>query len=157
MMFIDKNDGLRDKLEIGQKDANAAIRRSHPDFGVSMPAFGEAICKIIERNTDSGPVFAEMTRLIDISFMTPKYISKPSATYGLARTICSDKADGRDSISPMDGLILATAAVDTDCRVFYTRDSRLQVHSDAWDAIDEYRADHDADPLAIRPIDDLFA
>lgn len=156
-MFIDRNDDLRDTLDIGQKDANAAVKRSHPEFGVSMPAFGEAICKILERSTDSKPVFEEMTRLMDISFMTPKYISEPSVTYGLAKTICSEKTDGRDSISPMDGLILATAAVDTDCRIFYTCDSKLQVHSDAWDAIDEYRTDRDADPLVIRPIDDIIA
>lgn len=107
MMLIDRTDGLRTSLGAGHGSAEAVIRRNHPILGVAMPALGEAVCKAHEKGEASESLFVELSRIMDNSFIVPKYISDPESVFGLAKALCSKKKDDRERISPMDGLILS--------------------------------------------------
>ena len=154
MMFVNKTDRLRNELGIGQKSADKCVKRGVGNFCVPMPAFGEAICKIHDKAKDrTADVMNEMIHLMDTGFITVRYLNNPSDVYGLAKTLSKDVDDKRDAISPMDALIVAAAAVEQDCRVFYTADVKLQTEFAVSDAVSEWREHHDFDPMVIKPID----
>lgn len=152
MMLINRNDGLRESLNLGPRSAEYIFRRNHPDFGVPMPAFGEAICKVREKGNRSEELLIEMNRLMNASFVKPRYITDPDTVYRLARELCAEKKDGRDAISPMDGLILATAMADPECRFFYTSDTKLSYNSDVLNLVSDFRSEAGSPPLAIHQI-----
>lgn len=155
MTFIDRNDGYRKKTGMGTKAAESMLRRSHPVFGVPMPAFGEAICKTMEKGRESDEMFGEMGRLMESGFIVPMYIKNAEDTYGLAKRICSSEDDDRAAISPMDGLILATAAANPDCTLFYTSDSKLLMNPGLNAMLDEYCVSIGAEPICIGSIRNL--
>lgn len=155
MVFIDQKDSYRKKNGLGSKPAESMLRKSHPVFGVPMPAFGEAICKTKEKGRGSAEMLGEMSRLMDTGFIVPRFIRNPEDTYSLANRICSIKDDDRAIISAMDGLIMATAATDPECDILFTEDTRLAVDPELHDAIDSYRLRVGASPLRIGSMEEL--
>lgn len=155
MTFIDRKDGYSKKTGMGSKAAESMLKRSHPIFGVPMPAFGEAICKTREKGRGSEEMFCEMSRLMDMGFIVPMYIRNPEDTYGLARTMCTSRDDDRALISSMDGLILATAAANPECTSFYTTDSKLLKDPELHSLLGDYRVSIGAEPIYLGSIVDL--
>lgn len=141
MMFVNKTDSLRSTYSIGNKKAEGCVKSGQREFCIPMPALGEAICKIRDKCGSERTMEAleEMNRLMDEGFLRVRYINDPSATFGLARSIAREVDDDRDAISPMDALILAAAATEQDCSIFYSTDVKLVSDCNVSQIVNDWR------------------
>lgn len=139
MMFVNRGDSLRRDFNLGSKSAENCVKKNITSLCVPMPAFGEAICKIRDKSKGNAEdAMLEMNRLMDTGFLAVRYLSNPYEIYGLARELSRSVNDQRDAVSPMDALILASATVDQDCRLFYTTDVKLYAGCKVLDTVSEW-------------------
>lgn len=73
-MFIDRNDGLRRSSGIGPIDIERRLKSDTGDFCIPMPAFGEALCKVLEHKDDPEETFSELERLVDAHVLHIRYL-----------------------------------------------------------------------------------
>ena len=97
----------------------------------------------------------DLNRLLDKGRIKAEYI-KSQEVFAIAKEISSEKEDVRDQISPMDALIVSSAAVDDSCSRFYTTDSRLISNSEVSDIIGEWRDNMGYRPMTIMDVSDIF-
>ena len=156
MMFVNKKDSLRKAYGIKQKPAESLFG-SNMRFALPMPAMGELICKVRDKQPDDyRDSLNELCRLMDKKFLEVRYIVAPSDVYQLANQIAGKACDPRDRISPMDALIIAIAAMDQDCDTFYTTDSRLITDGGMKELIDDCRIHSDLNQSRIADISDIL-
>lgn len=154
LMFIDRGDRLRKSFEIGSVNIERRLKSNMGDFCIPMPAFGEALCKVLEHKDDPEGTFSELKRLVDAHVLHIRYLDSPAA-FGLAYNLCREQHFRRDTVSIMDGLILASAVSDMECTRFYTTDTTLLTSAHAAAVIDDYRSAQDWPELKIREVDFL--
>ena len=122
-----------------------------------MAAFGEAICKVRDTcRDDIMQTMTEMNRLMDEGFFNVMYISNPSAVFRIAKDLSAGRKDGRDEISPMDALILASAVCEKDCDTFYTSDIKLLRDTNVQEIVCNERMDLGYEPLNIREVVEIL-
>ncbi len=157
MMFANRNDQLRKDYNIGKKPAEGIVYKNQGRYSVPMPAFGEAICKIRDKDHDRySDVLIEIDRLIQYGFLEIRYIMNPSETFSIAKRISYEASDDRDQISPMDAFIVATATTDPDCKSFCTTDSRLVSDSNVIETISEWREGHGYPEMNIMGVENIL-
>lgn len=125
MTFIWHGDVLRIRNGLGSRKAESMVPRNHPEFRVPMPAVGEAICKIMEKNRppDAMEAFSELDRLVRNGFIRTAHLDPDEQTFELAGKLVSvGHRDDREKVSAMDALITASSVVDPECSVMYTED-----------------------------------
>ena len=141
-MFIDKRDQLRNE-KIGRKPIEAMLKSSAKRVAVPMPALGEAIHKVREKAKDrSREVFEELNRLLDNGIIEVRFVRNANATFHIAQELSKDTMDDRDSISPMDALIAASAATDPQCKLFIPNDSRLLLDGNVSEILNNWRSEN---------------
>ena len=129
ILMIDRDDTHRNDYGCGRKRFEALFPKN-TRFSVPEVAMGETVMKIMEKRPASfQAAMQEYERLAGSGFLSVSYIRDPSFTFGLSKEISKERADPRDRISAADALILACAAADKDCSVFYTSDSKLLTDS----------------------------
>ncbi len=122
-----------------------------------MPAMGELLCKIREKRPgDYRDSVDELFKLIDSGFIDVRYISNADDVFGMAKAIVSKRCDPRDRISPMDALIIATAAANQDCEVFYSADSKLIADVDTHNIVNDCRKGLGFDSMRVNDISDIL-
>ncbi len=142
MMFIDKKDQLRNE-KIGKKQIDTMLKSSAKHVAVPMPALGEAIHKVREKAKDrSREVFEELNHLLDNGIIEVRFIKNANDTFHIAQELSKNTTDDRDSISPMDALIAASAATDPQCKLFITNDSRLLLDGNVSETINNWREEN---------------
>lgn len=157
MLFINKNDTLRPHYNLGNKPAESCVARNEKQFCISMPALGEAIYKIHDKcGTNAEDALKELNRLIQKDFLRVRFINNPSKTFQIAKQLSSEMDDDRDSITPMDALILATAITEQDCIALYTTDTKLILDTRVKDIISESREDLGFQQMRVCDIDDIL-
>lgn len=154
VMLARKDDSLRKVFGIGKKDADYILRKQR--FSIPMAALGEAVHQIRQKSrNDYKEPLDDLNRLLDKGRIKAEYI-KSREVFAIAKEISSEKEDVRDQISPMDALILSSAAVDDSCSRFYTTDSRLISNSEVSDIIREWRDNMGYRPMTIMDVSDIF-
>ena len=98
----------------------------------------------------------ELNNLIRKDFLKIRFINNPSKTFQIARQLSSEMSDDRDSISPMDALILAAAITEQDCIKFYTTDRKLILDTHIMDVISGSRNELGFQPMRVCDIDDIL-
>ena len=157
MLFINPRDMLRRDYDLGTKPAESCVGKNERQFCVPMPALGEAVYKVHEKNgDDADDILKELNRLMKKEFLRIRFINNPSKTFQIARQLSSEMDDDRDSISPMDALILATAITEQDCVAFYTTDTKLISDTRVRDIISESRNDLGFPEMRVCDIDDVL-
>lgn len=157
LLFINKDDMLRRHYNLGNKQAESCVAKSEKQFCIPMPALGEAVYKVHEKcRNDADDVLGELNRLIQKDFLTVRFINNPSKTFQIARQLSSEMNDDRDSISPMDALILATAITEQDCVALYTTDTKLILDTRVKDIISDSRDDLGFQPMRVCDIYDIL-
>ncbi len=155
LMFANKDDVLRKDMDVSKGSIESIIKNG--SFCVPMVALGESVHMIREKcSKECMDVLEELMRLLESGFLETRFISDPTATFTLARTISSDTVDDRDRISPMDALIVASAATDQTCTALYTSDSRLLSDANVSEVISKWRESQDYPYMTIRDVSDLF-
>ncbi len=157
-MFIDRKDSARKDMGVRGNDIEKSLKK-HNQLAIPMPAFGETICKVMDKcGDDSEEVLSEMHRLIKRGVVIPCYIKPEDASdvFTIAKKLSTIICDDRDKISPMDALIAASATADTRCSTFYTMDSTLLSVSEASEIIDKYRDEKEHSRLEICHIDAIL-
>lgn len=157
MLFVNKDDELRNNYGIGKKAASVAVCRNHHQLCVAMPALGEVFHMIRQKcgSNYMGPL-KELNALLDSRFLETRYITNPGSVYSLAGRLVRETRDSRDSISAMDALVVATAATDPECTRLYTSDVALVSVSSVSDEVEGWREDQGYKKLAIRELSDIF-
>ncbi|MBR6204878.1 MAG: hypothetical protein IKQ60_07540 [Candidatus Methanomethylophilaceae archaeon] len=156
ILMIDKDDTHRDDYGCGRKKYEALFPKN-TRFSVPEVAMGETVMKIMDKRPGSFQMaMQEYERLVGLGFLNVSYIRDPSFTFSLSKEISKERADSRDRISAADALILACAAADKDCSVFYTSDSKLLTDSFVSKAVDEWRSSSDYDEMRIMDIADAL-
>ena len=157
MLFINQKDMLRRDYNLGTKPAERCVGSNEKQFCVPMPALGEAVYKVHEKfGDDADDILKELNRLMKKDFLRIRFINNPSKTFQIARQLSSEMDDDRDSISPMDALILATAITEQDCIAFYTTDTKLISDTRVHDIISESRDDLGFQGMRICGIDEVL-
>lgn len=157
MMFINRKDELRKDYGLKGRDAETCTNNSHRHFTIPIPALGEAVFKIREKNSDNWKEsLDELDRLINIGFLDVVYLDKSTELYRVTRKLCRDVDDVRDMISPMDALIVAAATVNPDCGALYTSDRRILVDVYLNESVQEWRKEHGYPALRIAEISSIL-
>ena len=157
MLFINKKDVLRLHYNLGNKSAESCVAKREKQFYVPMPALGEAVYKIHEKcRDDADDVLMELNRLIRKDFLVVRFINNSSKTFQIAKQLSSEMNDDRDTISPMDAFILATAITEQDCTAFYTTDMKLILDTRVKDIISESRDDLGFQHMNVYGIDNIL-
>ena len=157
MLFINRDDALRRHYNLGKKEAESCVAKNEKQFCIPMPALGEAVYKVHEKcGNHADDVLKELNRLIRNDFLTIRFINNPSKTFQIARQLSSEMNDDRDSISPMDALILATAITEQDCVALYTTYTKLILDTRVKDIISDSRDDLGFQPMRVCDIDDIL-
>lgn len=142
MAFVWSKDQLRIQNGLGSRKAESLVPRNHPEFRVPMPAVGEAVCKIMDKNSDehTQEIFQELERLIKSGFIKISYLKRDASVFNLTSRIMSMKPkDERDSVSAMDALIVASSAIDPDCEIIYTEDSGIAFNWELLQTLNDWR------------------
>ena len=157
MMLIDKKDQLRTAMGISSgKPAEAIVKRNHPQFCIPMPAIGESVLKLRQKNHDNFiELMREFDRLLNSGFFVEKYLSEEA--FSLASILSKVFTDDRDRMTPMDSLILACAVVDQECDAFYTKDSTLLASPDVSSIASDYRTNHNMSDLRIDDFENILS
>ena len=143
MAFIWSKDRLRIQNSLGSRKAESLVPRNHPEFRVPMPAVGEAVCKIMDKNNDehTQEIFQELERLIRNGFIKISYLKQDASAFVLTSRIMSMKPkDERDSVSAMDALIVASSATDPDCEIIYTEDNGVAFNWELLQMLNDWRS-----------------
>lgn len=157
MLFINQYDMLRLHYNLGRKSAEKCVAKNEKQFCIPMPALGEAVYKVHEKcKDDADNVLVELNRLMRSGFLRVRFINNPSKTFQIARQLSSEMDDDRDSISPMDALILATAITEQDCIAFYTTDTKLLLDTHVMDIIRNSRDDLGLQPMHVYDMDSIL-
>ena len=120
-----------------------------------MPAVGEAMCKIMEKNctAESMKAFSELDRLLRNGFLTTTYLRPDEQTFRLAsRLMTIGNPDDRETISAMDAFITASSAVDPECSTMYTEDQNLLYNGNLKKEIDEWRSQNGYPIMSVRSL-----
>lgn len=156
-MFAYRKDRRRIENHLGSKPAEGCVARNERHLHFPMAAFGEAICKVRDTcRDDIMQTMTEMNRLMDEGFFNVMYISNPSAVFRIAKDLSAGRKDGRDEISPMDALILASAVCEKDCDTFYTSDIKLLRDTNVQEIVCNERMDLGYEPLNIREVVEIL-
>ncbi len=156
ILIIDKDDTHRKDYGCGKKKGEALFPKN-TWFSVPEVAMGETVMKIMDKRPGSfQAAMQEYGRLVESGFLRVSYIRDSTFTFDLAKEISREKADYRDRISVADALILACAAADKDCSVFYTSDSKLLTDSSVSKAVDDWRSSSDYGEMRIMDIADVL-
>ena len=148
---------LRPHYNLGNKPAESCVAKNEKQFCIPMPALGEAVYKVHEKCGDNADeVLEELNRLIRTNFLRVRFINNPSKTFQIAKQLCSEMKDDRDSIYPMDALILATAITEQDCYALYTTDTKLILDTRVQDVISDSRDELGFQPMHVYDIDDIL-
>ena len=156
ILIIDKDDTHRKDYGCGRKGGEALFPKNM-QFSVPEVAMGETVMKIMDKRPGSfQAAMQEYERLVGSGFLRASYIRDSAFTFDLAKEISREKADSRDRISAADALILACAAADEDCSVFYTSDSKLLTDSSVSKAVDDWRSSSDYGEMRIMDMADVL-
>ncbi len=126
---------------------------------IPMFALSEAIHTIKEKRKEDGlEVVRELYRLIDKGELKVRYFTRDTAlgAFDLAKELISIDGDERDYVSPMDALILATAASDPECSVLYTTDKTLLINAEIYNTIRTWRNDRGYESFRISDISEII-
>ena len=157
MLFIDERDVLRRDANMKRGKIDQILGKNKR-FCIPMAALGEAVHMVRKKHPGKdkyGPILEELNRLLDSGYLEVRFISDPEATFSLAREISTMYQDPRDRISPMDALIVASAATDQDCVSFYTADSQLISNSNLTGLIYQSRSDAGYNQMKIGSVSNL--
>lgn len=150
LLFINRKDMLRPHYNSGNKPAESCVAKAEKQFCIPMPALGEVVYKVYDKcGADADEVLRELNNLIRKDFLKIRFINNPSKTFQIARQLSSEMSDDRDSISPMDALILAAAITEQDCIKFYTTDRKLILDTRVMDVISESRNELGFQPMRV--------
>ena len=155
MTFIWHRDELRIRKRLGSRKAESIVPRNHPEFRTPMPAVGEAMCKIMEKNctAESMKAFSELDRLLRNGFLTTTYLRPDEQTFRLAsRLMTIGNPDDRETISAMDAFTTASSAVDPECSTMYTEDQNLLYNGNLKKEIDEWRSQYGYPIMSVRSL-----
>lgn len=155
MMSVNKDDELRKKIGVGRGDIDSILRNG--SFCIPMVALGESLHMIRQKNPrDYEESLSELNRLLDKEFFETRFLKNPESTFTIARDLCSFSKDERDSISPMDAIIIASATTDGNCTSLYTSDTRLLSNGVVSEEVDDWRQSHGYGDMSIRNVTELF-
>lgn len=157
MLFIDEGDVLRNAANIRRGKIDHILGRNKR-FCIPMVALGETIHMVRSKHPGKdnyGPILEELHRLLDSGFLEVRFINDPEATFRMAREISTMYQDSRDRISPMDALIVASAATDQGCVSLYTADSQLISNSNLSGRIYDWRSDAGYNQMNIESVSNL--
>ena len=109
MAFVRKDDVLRDLFGINKGRIDSILKNK--TFCIPMVSLGEAFHQIRKKDPKcySEPL-NELNRLLDSGYLVTRYINDSTSTFSLAKEISAEVRDRRDQISPMDALIVSSAA-----------------------------------------------
>ena len=156
-MFADSRDALRSRYGIRAGNIESSLRRNHERFMIPVAALGEVISKIRDKKRDRAPeALTEIIRLLDADVVAPLYIRNGYDTYNLAKEMSSSVRDGRDYISPMDALIIASAVTEPVCSAFVTSDKTLASDSKVFLIANEYREQYGYNQFKVKDIDEIL-
>lgn len=148
---------LRPHYNLGNKPAESCVAKTEKQFYIPMPALGEVVYKVHEKcGTDADEVLKELNNLMRKDFLKVRFINNPSNTFQIARQLSSEMSDDRDSISPMDALILATAITEQDCTRFYTTDRKLILDTRVGEVISSSRDELGFQPMYVCDMGDIL-
>ncbi len=155
MAFVRKDDVLRDLFGINKGRIDSILKNK--TFCIPMVSLGEAFHQIRKKDPKcySEPL-NELNRLLDSGYLVTRYINDSTSTFSLAKEISAEVRDRRDQISPMDALIVSSAATDQTCSQFYTSDVKLISNSRVSDLITEWREDRHYCKMKILDASSLF-
>ena len=155
MTFIWHRDDMRIRKGLGSRKAESMVPRNHPEFRTPMPAVGEAMYKIMEKNctAETMEAFSELDRLLRNGFLKTMYLRQDEQTFRLAsRLMTIRNPDDRETISAMDALITASSAVDPECSTMYTEDQNLLYNGRLRREIDEWRSQNGYPSMSMRSL-----
>ena len=156
ILIIDKDDNHRKVYGCGRKKGEDLFPRN-TRFCIPEVVLGEAVMKIMDKRSESFlAAMQEYHRLVGKGFLTVDYIKDPSFVFDLSKKIAREKEDSRDRISPSDALILACAAAEKNCRIFYTSDSKLLTDLSESKAVDDWRLNNGYEKMEISDMDDIL-
>lgn len=154
MMFINKKDVLRAEYGIERKPIDKLITDSV--FRVPLSAIGETFHKIGDKVKDREhrmDIYRELQRLFDIGFLEVAHIDSGAEVFSRAATImCKNNGDDRDSISPMDALILAVSVSDRESKFFCTTNQKLMFNYELKEYIKDERNAMGFDEIVIKDL-----